>query len=91
MTHAEQIMTAVAVLTKQGKHTFARVDVRDAIGLSHDDWLAGYTAVFQGMRVDQPGGAPNVGDRFKNVFRRVRRGVFELTAYGHELLQEFMR
>ncbi len=91
MTHADQIMKAVATLTKQGKQTFRRVDVRDTIGLSHADWMSGYTAIFQGMRADHPGHAPDVGARYKKVFRRIRRGEYTLTAYGRELLEEFVR
>ncbi len=44
--------------------------------------MASYTAIFQGMRIDQPGGAPNVGVMFKGVFRQVRRGEHTLTDYG---------
>jgi hypothetical protein len=32
-----------------------------------------------------PGGAPNVGSRWKGVFQRVARGRFQLTPYGLNL------
>lgn len=90
MTHAEEIMWATATfLKKEDKYTFSRREIRDQIGIKHDKWMSGYTAIFQGMRSDHPGGAPIVGRRFKNVFRRVKRGIYILTDYGKHLLKEF--
>ena len=86
MTHAEQILRAVAALTQSGKIVFARKDIRDQIGVSDDEWMSGYTAVFQGMRADHPGGAPQVGHEFKGVFRRVEFGQYALTEYGEGLV-----
>jgi len=40
------------------------------------------------MRVDQPGGAPSCAEHFRNVFMRVRRGVYILTEHGTELVEE---
>jgi hypothetical protein len=37
------------------------------------------------MRADQPGGAPNVGQKYKNVFRQVSHGRHTLTEYGQRL------
>jgi len=74
MTHAEEIVQAVAVLIKQGMNIFSRKDVRDQIGVGHDVWMSGYTAIFQGMRIDHPGRAPSVSSKFKNVFKRVEHG-----------------
>jgi len=91
MTRPEEIMHAVAVLVKMGKNIFTRKEVRDQIGISHHDWLYRYTAVFQGMRIDHPGGAPEVGKKFKGVFQRVERGKYILTAHGKQLLKEFDR
>ena len=88
MTHAETIMQAVASLVKrEGGDVFTREEIREQIGASRDEWMAGYTAIFQGMRADQPGGAPNVGAEFKNVFRQVEHGKHTLTDYGRQLLQ----
>lgn len=90
MTHPEQIMKAVATLViKQGLRTFSRQEVRDCIGVGADEWLNGYTAIFQAMRDDHPGGAPNINNKFKDVFHRVSHGVYELTPYGQKLLKEF--
>lgn len=90
MTHAEEIIQAVANLMQQeGKSIFTRDEVRRQIGLNHDEWEAGYTAIFQGMRSDHPGGAPQVGARFTGVFRRVEHGKYVLTDSGWRLLQEF--
>ena len=89
MTHAEEILSAVSTLVKhQAKNTFSRKDVRDEIGLSTEEWMAGYTSIFQGMRVDQPGGAPNVGAKFKGVFWQVQHGEHALTDYGERLVKE---
>jgi hypothetical protein len=90
MTHAEEIMRAVALLKyEEDKDTFTREEIRQRIGVTRDEWMSGYTSIFQGMRKDQPGGAPNVAERFKGVFRQVRRGEHTLTRYGEELLKEF--
>jgi len=90
MTHCEQIMTAVAYLTlKQELPEFSRNQVRKKIGVDSKTWLNGYTAIFQGMRIDHPGKAPPVGERFQNVFQRVRRGVYVLTDKGRRLAMEF--
>ena len=89
MTHAEEIMHAVAALVKQGKKIFSRREIRDQIGVDQDKWMASYTAIFQGMRADQPGGAPKVGSIFKGVFLQVERGIYSLTEYGGQLLKEF--
>lgn len=89
MTHAEEIARAVASIIKEKRDPFARMDVRDKLGLSSEEWLYGYTAIFQGMRIDHPGGAPNVGSKFKGVFKNVGYGIYELTEYGEKLIKEY--
>ena len=90
MTHAEEIMRVAATLIKKkGEDIFSRKEIRDKIGISHDKWMSGYVSIFQGMRIDHPGGAPNIGKRFKNAFRRVEFGRYILTDYGKKLLKEF--
>ena len=90
MTHAETIMQAVATLEKRdGKDVFTRKEIREQIGVSRDEWMASYTAIFQRMRTEQPGGAPNVGAKFKNVFSQVEHGKHILTNYGRQLLKQF--
>jgi hypothetical protein len=89
VTHPEEIIRAVALLVDaQGCGVFTRNQVRKLIGVSSHCWLNGYAATFQGMRVDHPGGAPVVGARWKDVFRRVRYGEYVLTSRGQELLRE---
>lgn len=88
MTHADEIMHAVVKLVKQEKKWFSRKDVRDEIGLSPHEWLYSYTAIFQGMRVDHPGGAPEVNRKFRGVFQRIERGKYVLTTYGKRLAEE---
>jgi hypothetical protein len=90
MTHAEEIMQAVTTLVqREEKSILTREEIRHQIGVSRDDWMLGYTAIFQGMRADQPGGAPKVGARFRGVFRQVEHGKHTLTDYGWQLLREF--
>ena len=89
MTHAEEIMNAVASLTKKGHTEFRRVDVRDELDIPSHKWNASYNPTFQGMRIDQPGGAPEVGSKFKGVFRRVNHGIYVLTEYGKKLIQNY--
>ena len=89
MTHAEEIIRTVAVLIKQGKIVFSRKDVRNKMGLDPYVWLYSYTAIFQSMRIDHPGGAPSVNPKFKGVFKRINRGKFVLTTYGKQIIKEF--
>jgi len=89
MTHPEQIMRAVAVLLARKGHTrFARKDVRLQAGIDSADWNASYNPTFQGMRADQPGGAPVPGKRFQGVFQRVGAGVYTLTEKGRQIVEE---
>jgi hypothetical protein len=84
MTHAEEILLAAVALSQKNTHgVFTRDDVRRFIGVTRTVWLSGYTAIFQGMRIDQPGGAPPVG--LSGVFRRIARGRYQLTARGTQL------
>ena len=90
MTHGEEIMRAAAILVRQeGREVFSREEIRRITGVNRAVWNASYSATFQGMRVDQPGGAPDVGARFKGVFRQVERGRHTLTEDGRRLLDEF--
>lgn len=83
MTHAEQILHAVAHLVfREGRDTFTRDDVRRQIGVDRDAWMGGYTAIFQAMRIDHPGGAPSIGDEWVDMFERVGHGVYRLTPLG---------
>jgi hypothetical protein len=85
-----KIMRAVAILVLQeGKKEFSREEIPQKIGVEREEWDASYSPTFQGMRVDQPGGAPNVGAKFKGVFRQIRHGVHTLTDDGNRLLAEF--
>ncbi len=89
-THADQIMRAVATVIAEGVDIFTRADIRDRAGVDSDQWNGSYSPIFQGMRIDHPGGAPQVGTRFKGVFRRVDRGHYTLTPHGQELLQDYV-
>lgn len=82
MTHAEEILYAVAAIVRNGKSEFSRKDVRDHLGLTADAWMSGYVAIFQAMRVDHPGGAPPIGRKYRGVFRLVQRGRYTLTEAG---------
>ena len=82
-THAEEILRAAAALARRNASgTFTRDDIRRQIGLKGSVWMSGYTAIFQGMRIDQPGGAPAVGGVFVGAFLRVAHGTYQLTAHG---------
>lgn len=87
MTHAEEIVGAVAILTKhKGQRTFTRRQVRDQAGVSPEKWNSSYNPTFQGMREDDPGGAPRPAARLQGVFRRVGYGVYELTGRGRAVV-----
>lgn len=87
-TQVDQIIRAVAELVLQdGKEDFSRADIRERIGVDRDKWLRSYSPTFQGMRVDQPGRAPQVGARYKGVFRQIEHGRHTLTPYGRQLIE----
>ena len=88
-TNASRIFEAAAVLAgTKGRKTFSRKAVREYLGLNNRTWQSGYTAIFQGMRDDHPGGAPQVGASCSGVFHRVGRGAYELSAKGRRLAEE---
>jgi hypothetical protein len=90
MTMTETIMQTVAVLVReQGKETFSREEIREQAGIDREQWNLSYSPTFQGMRADQPGGAPALSEKFRGVFRQVAHGQHTLTEYGKELLKEF--
>jgi antitoxin component of MazEF toxin-antitoxin module len=85
-THAAQIFQAAAQLAgADGKKPFSRMSVRDHLGLNNREWQGGYTAIFQGMRDDHPGGAPPVGRDYSGVFHRTGQGTYELSEKGKRL------
>ena len=87
MTIAEEILSAVDVLVnEEQKSVFTRVDIREKAGVGSEKWSASYNPVFQSMRSDQPGGAPQVRQSFRNVFEQVERGRHRLTDYGSQLI-----
>jgi hypothetical protein len=52
---------------------FSRNEVR--LQLSLDSHVAsGYTAIFQAMRIDHPGGAPDIPERYRRVFKVLNWG-----------------
>ena len=89
MARAEEIARAVASIMKEKRSPFARFDVRDKLGLSSEEWLWEYAAIFQGMRIDHPGIAPNIASKFEGVFKNVGYGIYELTEYGEKLIKEY--
>lgn len=88
MTHSEEIFRAVIKLIQRGQKIFRRMNVRDELRLDHDTWMSGYVSIFQSMRDDHPGGAPDVRDELKNVFHRVGHGQYVLTDYGRSIMDQ---
>ena len=85
-------MRAVAGLVAQeGKTEFTREEIRQWIGVEREQWDASYSPTFQGMRADQPGGAPNVRLKYKGVFEQVVHGTHSLTDAGRRVVAEFIR
>jgi len=82
MTHAGQIFKAAVVVCRRNKGIFIREQVRRQIGVSREKWEPGYTAIFQGMRDDHPGGAPDPGSIFRTVFHRFELGKYQLCKDG---------
>ena len=90
MTTAEEILQAVSVLIKEkGMKTFSRLDIKRQIGADKRRWENNYSPTFQGMRVDNPGGARNVSKKFQGIFQQVKYGVHTLTEYGKEVIKKY--
>jgi len=87
LTNAEEILQAVSTLVKKHEQkVFSRKDIRDQIGIDPQTWLYSYTAIFQSMGVDHPGGAPPVGKSYQGVFQQVSYGKHTLTEYVEQLI-----
>ena len=88
MTLAERIVSAVREFVGSNLNAeFTREEVRRHAGVEREEWVASWSPIFQGMREDQPGGAPQVSARFGGVFRRIRHGVHTLTEHGQSLVR----
>lgn len=86
LTHAEKIVRAVRSLVAQGSPTFSRKQVRDRAGIPAAIWDTSYSAMFQSMRDDHPGGAPPINKKYRGIFHRVAPGRYALTEAGTNLL-----
>ena len=90
MTIPEEILEAVSILGKEKEmSTFRRLDIRKQIGVDRHKWDYSYSPIFQGMRIDQPGRAPLVGEKFVGIFKQVEYGVHTLTDYGKEIIKTY--
>lgn len=90
MTIPEEILQAVSILVKKhGMKTFGRKDIREQIGVDKHRWHYSYSPTFQGMRIDHPGRAPDVGEEYKGIFRQVKYGIHTLTEYGKEMISKY--
>jgi tetratricopeptide (TPR) repeat protein len=87
LTGPERIAIAVALLMQEADViTFTRDDVRRALGVSRETWMASLTSIFQAMREDEPGGAPKINPRYRGLFRRVSHGNYVLTDRGARVI-----
>jgi len=89
LTHAEKILVAAnRIVFIEGKREFSRDDIRRGLGISMEEWMSAYASSFQAMCVDEPGGAPPIGKKYRDVFRMVRPEVHTLTAHGCKVVQK---
>ena len=86
MTIAHDILQAVfTILGGDLEGAFTRAQARTHLAVPQRTWNRSYDPIFQGMRADQPGGAPSPG-KYRGAFRRVDRGRFVLTEVGREFV-----
>lgn len=76
----EMLCAAREIAGPNGTGRFTRKMIRDHLGVDEKSWDSSYSPIFQGMRDDHPGGAPNPGSAYSGVFHRVGRGEYRLTA-----------
>jgi len=87
LTHAEEILLALhRIVLLNGREEFSKDDVRKTLGLSDEDWRSGYRAIFRAMREDQPEGAAQIDEKYRNLLRTVRHGVCALTPHGSQVV-----
>jgi Flp pilus assembly protein TadD len=92
LTHIEKMLIGVhRTVFLEGRSQFSTDCIRRALGLSVEEWRSGYAAIFQAMREDDSGGAPQLSTKYRGVFRQVRRNVYTLTPYGHQLVVQIHR
>jgi hypothetical protein len=90
-TIVQRILGAVAAIVGEDLTAhFRRVDVREHLGLSPALWSKSHSPLFQGMRIDHPGGAPHVAEEYRGVFRRVTYGVYTLTDNGRLIVGQLV-
>lgn len=88
MTISARILKSIAKLViDEGKTTFTRAEVYKNIN-SQVFYRPSYDPIFQGMRIDQPGGAPKVSEKHQNTLERVAHGKYKLTPYGQQLIEK---
>lgn len=89
-TISERILEAVSYhFGSRLDATFSREVIRKEIEIDKSIWNRSYNPIFQAMRADEPGGAPSIGKRYKNIFRQIHRGNYCLTDYGKILALEY--
>lgn len=86
-TIADSIFWAAVDLVRYGKSVFTREDVRQELGVDRDLWNRSYNPAFQGLRCDDPGGAPRPSAHLQGVFERLERGQYQLSGRGYQLLE----
>jgi hypothetical protein len=83
MTIADKIWIAIAEKVATSRSIqFSPKDIRDLTDLKSGS----FGPIFQGMRSDQPGGAPPVPPKYKNTLVQVSRGKYRLSANGQSLV-----
>ena len=82
MTMAGRLLRAVRELNRSGQSTVTRAEVFEELGVTTRAEKDSYSAIFQGMRVDHPGGAPEVDAAYSDTLKRVSRGQYVLTTKG---------
>ncbi len=91
MTQAEQILSGVRqLLGDKDNEVFSREAIRQKINVSREIWDASYSPTFQAMRSDQPGGAPAIAEKYKNIFRQVAHGKHTLTDNGLQVIHSMV-
>lgn len=88
MTLAEQIFRAALIVSRQNNGVITRELVRQKICVNREKWNYSYSPIFQGMRDDHPGGAPDPGPIYRNVFHRIAHGKYQLSKIGQDLARK---
>ena len=87
-TNVDLIFDAVKIIYNvKKKDVFTRNDIRKELGLTSEEWELRYTGGFQGMIENAPPLKNLIRPKYRAMFRRIEKGLYQLTPYGLSIIE----